>query len=32
MLLNIKGKTKDGIEARKNIVEMRIRPKLAMVV
>jgi len=28
-LLNIPGKTKDGIKARKDMVEMKIRPKLA---
>ncbi|XP_078157466.1 uncharacterized protein LOC144553243 [Carex rostrata] len=28
-LLNIPGKTKDGINARKDMVEMKIRPKLA---
>jgi hypothetical protein len=29
LLLNIKGKTKDGINARKDMVEMGIRPELA---
>ena len=31
LLLNIKGKTKDGINARKDMVEMQIRPRLAPV-
>jgi len=31
LLLNIKGKTKDGINARKDMVEMEIRPRLAPV-
>ena len=29
LLLNIKGKTKDGIKVRKDMVEMGIRPELA---